>query len=161
MYPARSTAACPWPLAWSPLRGCSTAAPAPVFSKGPLPHQHAIDATHFEASSCRGAVAMMHSARRRRGQGCGLGRFARLDVRRGLRRTRAGAGSGIALDAEAGLPRTLPRGTVVSALRAALAFAVFWLPCVFCVFLRARALVLQAAWRGVAGSCLVWLWRCF
>ena len=32
-----------------------------VFSKGPLPYQHVIDATHFEASSCRGAVAMMHS----------------------------------------------------------------------------------------------------
>ena len=28
---------------------------------------------------------------RRRRDGCGLGRFARLDVRRGLRRTRAGA----------------------------------------------------------------------
>ena len=32
------------------IGGCSAAAPAPrVFSKGPLPHQHAIDATHFEA----------------------------------------------------------------------------------------------------------------
>ena len=98
---------------------------------------------------------------RRRRDGCGLGRFARLDACRGLRRTRAGAGSGIALDAEAGLPRTLPRGTVVSALRAALAFAAFCLPCVFCYLLRVRALVLQRFWRGVVVSCLVWFWRCF
>ena len=40
---------------------CRRAGTRRVFSKGPLPHQHAIDATHFEASSCRGAVAMMHS----------------------------------------------------------------------------------------------------
>ena len=54
------------------------------------------------ATSFRGAIATEHFARRRRGscsssalprrrQSCGLGRFARLDVRRSLRRTRAGA----------------------------------------------------------------------
>ena len=41
------------------------------------------------------------------------------------------------------------------------AFGVFWLPWVFCVVLRVRLLVLQAAWRGVGVSCLVWFWRRF
>ena len=51
------------------------------------------------------------------------------------------------------MPLTIPRGAAVPALRAALAFAAFCLPCVFCYLLRVRALVLQAAWRGVVGSC--------
>ena len=55
---------------------------------------------------------------RRRRDGCGLGRFARLDVRRGLRRTRAGARVGNAPVASAGLPRTVLRGAASSALRA-------------------------------------------
>ena len=51
------------------------------------------------------------------------------------------------------------RGGVSAAC--ALAFAAFGLPSVFCYLIRVRALVLQAAWRGVAVSCLVWFWRCF
>ena len=49
----------------------------------------------------------------------------------------------------------------VSALRAARAFAAFCLPCVFCSLLRERVFVLQAAWGGVAVSCLVWFSICF
>ena len=73
------------------IGGCSGAAPAPrVFSKGPLPHQHAIDATHFEARlAAPSRLSIPLDAVE--GHGCGLGRFAHLDVRRGLRRTRAGA----------------------------------------------------------------------
>ncbi len=41
------------------------------------------------------------------------------------------------------------------------ALAAFWLPSVFCYLLCVRALVLQAAWPGVAVGCLVWFWRCF
>ena len=40
-------------------------------------------------------------------------------------------------------------------------FTSFWLPCVFCVLLRVRAFVLQAAWRGVAVVCLVWVFASF
>ena len=47
------------------------------------------------------------------------------------------------------------RGGVSAAC--ARAFTAFWLPCVFCVLLRVRAFVLQAAWRGVAVVCLVWV----
>ena len=47
----------------------------------------------------------------------------------------------------------LRRGGVSAACARAL--AAFWLPCVFGVFLRVRALVLQSAWRGGVGSCLV------
>ena len=43
----------------------------------------------------------------------------------------------------------------VSALRAARALAAFWLPGDFCVFLRSRAFVLEAAWRGVVRSSIV------
>ena len=41
------------------------------------------------------------------------------------------------------------------------ALAAFGLPCVFCYLLRVRALVLQAAWRGVAVVCLVWVFASF
>ena len=166
MYPARSTAACPWPLAWSPLRGCSTAAPAPVFSKGPLPHQHAIDATHFEAN----AGPSTPSTRRRRsaapsrrsipldavvsarlwaGPFCSSRRPSRSawheSKRMGLSRTgRIGRLAAHCAEARA-----------VSALRAARALAAFWLPWVFCSLLRVRVLVLQVAWRGVGVCCLV------
>ena len=51
------------------------------------------------------------------------------------------------------------RGGVSAAC--ARAFTAFWLPCVFCVLLRVRAFVLQAAWRGVAVVCLVWVFASF
>ena len=51
------------------------------------------------------------------------------------------------------------RGGVSAAC--ALVFTAFWLPCVFCVLLRVRAFVLQAAWRGVAVVCLVWVFASF
>ena len=110
----RSTATFPWPLAWAPLLFQRTApsrrplrrarpsgsidrwlqcrrAGTRAHSRRDLyPTKHAIDATHFEA---RLAALSRRSIRLDavEGQGCGLGRFARLDVRRGLRRTRAGA----------------------------------------------------------------------
>ena len=84
-----------------------------------------------------------------------LGRFARLDVCLGLRRTRADAGPGVAPVAQAGLSRTVLRGAASSTLR----HPHFLLPCVFGVLLRVNALVLQPASRGVAVGCLVWFWR--
>ena len=58
-------------------------------SRRDLPHQHAIDATHFEArlaAPSRLSIPLVAVDR----HGCGLRSFARLDVRRGLRRVRAG-----------------------------------------------------------------------
>ena len=72
-----------------------------VFSKGPLPHQHAIDATHFEANKgpsrhrrVRGfaeRVRLRRSAAPSRLRSPCLRGFARLDVCGGLRGTRASA----------------------------------------------------------------------
>ena len=78
----------------------------------------------------------------------GCGHAARLDVRRGLRRTRARAGPGSRRSREPVAAHPAPRRGETSAARRA-RFCCIWLPST--LFALREALVLQAAWR-------VWPW---
>ena len=112
------------------------------------------------ATSFRGAVAAEHSARRLSvrlwaGPFCSSRRPSRSASHESGREGWKCAGRVSRLAAHC----AARRGGVSAACARAL--AAFWLPCVFCYLLRVRALGLQAAWRAVAGSSLVWFWRCF